>query len=127
MDFPRFKHIREFPQWVHDYNSYGEFDNWPKQYQSIADEIYKKANEVFHKIDGYNLENLPYDSCEVDNYMKANPSYYEHYRVITCNRDNRPDEWDYLYDSLDLNRKYYGSLTETKIGDWHLIMVFQHD
>lgn len=124
-----FRTTRDFPKWVHDYQqqTYDIRKGWPKEYQPIADEIFKKADELAEI--WYETRNdSPYTTIEVSNYMGARVDYYESYPIFACNKGFRPDDWDILYDSERCyNFSRTGSFYEAKIGDWYFLVGFDFD
>jgi len=123
-----FKTTFDFPQWVHDYNYYGTRNGWPKEYQPIANEIYKKADEIAERIklpESW-INPSPYTQGEIDNYLGAREDFYESYPVFACNKGFRPDEWNYVYDSIYAGFSR-GGLRETKIGEWYFLTGFDFD
>lgn len=127
MNSSNYRTISDFPQWVHDYNHWGERKGWPKEYQHIADEIYKKADEVVVRLKPAKkyVNSSPYSQGEINNRMKAREDFYEDYPVFACSEGVRPDEWDHVYDSgYDFSR---GGFIETKIGNWYFLLGFDYD
>ena len=124
-----FRTISDFPQWVHDYNHWGSRKGWPKEYQPIADEIYKKADEIAKNIKlSKSWETpSPYSLGEINNKMGAREDYYESYPVFACCEGYRPDDWDYVYDSQIGYEFSRGGLREAKIGNWYFLLGFDFD
>ena len=124
-----FRTTSDFPIWVHDYNEWNSHAGWPKEYQPIAEAIYKKANEIASglKLEKSWINPSPYNQGEINNWMGADEGYYENYPVFACSKGVRPDDWDYVYDSEYANEFSRGGLCETKIGEWYFLMGFDFD
>lgn len=124
----RYRNTREFPNWVLEYNPWFDRKGWPVEWQSIADAIYQKANEVAEKWKGVGIEKCPYNEVEVSTYLGADTDRYEYYPIFCCNKGYRPDEWDYLSDSDLISRHSRdGGVYEAKIGEWYLVCGFDYD
>lgn len=123
-----YKTTSDFPQWVHDYNHWGTNDGWPHEYQKLADEIYKIADEVSEKIKLPKswINPSPYNQEEIDNWMGVKDDY-ETYPVFACSKDERPSDWDYVYDSKYVSSFSRGGFFETKIGDWYFLLGHDYD
>jgi hypothetical protein len=124
-----FRTISDFPQWVRDYNEWESHNSWPKEYQPIADAIYKKANEVADsiKLEKSYVNPSPYSQGEINNWLGCREDYYENYPVFACSKGFRPDDWDYVYDSDYASNFSRGGLRETKIGEWYFLVGFDFD
>lgn len=122
----RYNNTLEFPDWVKNYKD--SQNTYPTGYQEIADELIAKGNEMARKWRGIGVKELPYNQAEIDRKLGARYDYYEHYKVFCAHKGSRPSEWDHLYDCEDV---YYfsrsGGFVEVNMGEWYLLLGFEHD
>jgi hypothetical protein len=120
-----FKHLTDLPKWTHDF--YAQQYEYPVEYVDIVRNIRHKADEVFKEYLWKNVSECPITQGEVDRFMNADDAFYETYKILSCNKDTRPDEWNYFYDSIEASHFHRGGIYETKIGEWYFITGFDHD